>query len=144
MKEKTDKILTFGLLGIAILAIVFAFFFALNTTSNSGLFDIAFWMIVCMIGVSIIAALFFLFKSLYEKGNLVKFFIGLAAVVVVLLGLYFISSGNDVPATLLEKNNLTEASSKWIGAVSYLVYIIVIGAAALIVYAEVSKSIKKK
>ena len=75
MKEKTDKLLTLVMLLIGVLCAVFAFFFALKAETNpgSGLWDIVFFVLVAMIAISIIAALIFMFKSLAEKGNLLKF-----------------------------------------------------------------------
>lgn len=146
MKEKTDKLLTLVMLLIGVLCAVFAFFFALKAETNpgSGLWDIVFFVLVAMIAISIIAALIFMFKSLAEKGNLLKFFIGLIAVVAIIFVLYLISKGSDIPATMLDRYGATETTSKWIGAFCYLVYILVIGAACAILYTEIAKSFKKK
>ena len=65
-------------------------------------------------------------------------------VVVVLVVSYLLSKGNDVTLALMEKNNITESTSKLIGACCIVVYILVIGAAASILYTEVAKLIKKK
>ncbi|MCQ2294648.1 MAG: hypothetical protein MJZ67_03245 [Bacteroidales bacterium] len=146
MKEKTDKLLTLAMLIIGILCAVFAVVFALNVDTNpqSGMFDIVFWLLVGFIGVSVIAAIFFLFKSLAENGKLGKFFILLAGCAALVVALFFLSKGTDVSAALLEKNNLTETGSKMIGACCYLVYLIVIAATAAIVFVEIANSIKKK
>ena len=146
MKEKTDKMLTLVMLLLGVLCAVFAFFFAVNVETNpqSGLFDIVFWILVAMIAVSIVAALIFMFKSLAEKGKLLKFFLGLIAVVAVLFVLYLLSNGSDISAGMLDRYGATETTSKWIGAFCYLVYILVIGAACAILYTEIAKSFKKK
>ena len=142
MKEKTDKIFTLAMLGLGILCAVFAFLFAKNT-ANSGLFDIIYWVLAGFIGLSILAAIFFMFKSLYSKGNLVKFFIGVAAVAALFVVLYLIS-GNEISIGWLENHGATEKTSKMIGALCYVVYLCVIGAIGLIAVTEVVKSIKKK
>jgi len=150
MKEKTDKILTLALLGLAIVSTVFAVIFALNTVTNSSMFDIAFWLVVLMIGVSLAAIVVFLCKKLGERfkseqGYLKKFLVLCGLIIAVLVVSFLLASGSDVPAALLDKNNLTQGSSKLIGAACILCYIIVFGAALAILYAEVSpKSNKKK
>ena len=101
MKEKTDKLLTLALLGLAIVATVFAFIFALNTVSNSAMFDIAFWLLVIMIGFSLLAIVVFLCKKLAgrfktEKGYLKKFLILVALIVVLLVVAFLLAKGTDV------------------------------------------------
>ena len=131
---------------VGVLCAVFAFFFALKveTNPNSGLWDIVFFVLVAMIAVSVIAAIIFMFKSLAEKGKLVKFFIGLIAIVAIIFVLYLLSSGTDISASMLDKYGATQTTSKWIGAFCYIVYILVIGAACAILYTEIAKSFKKK
>ncbi len=147
MKEKTDKILTLALLALAIVTTVFAFVFALNTVNNSGMFDIAFWLLVIMIGFSILAIVVFLCKKLLdrfksEKGYLVKFLLLIALIVVLLVVSFVLAKGGDVD---LVKYGITEGTSKLIGAACILSYIIVIGAALAILVTEVMpKSNKKK
>lgn len=148
MKEKTDKIMTLALLGLAVLATVFALVFALDIEKFSGMFDVAYWMLVILVVVSIAAILVFLVKKLggrfkSEPGYLKKFLILIGIIVVVCVVSFLLAKGNDVSAVLLEKNNLTESASKLIGACCILVYILVIAAAASIVYVEVAK-LKKK
>ena len=150
MKEKTDKILTLALLGLAIIATVFAFVFALNTVNNSGMFDIAFWMLAIFIAIALCAIIVFLIKKLAsrfkdEPGYLKKFLVLVGVILAVLVVSFLLSRGNDVNPALLDKHDLTEGASKFIGAACILVYIIVIGAALSIVVTEVMpKSNKKK
>lgn len=149
MKEKTDKILTLALLGLGVLATVFAIIFALDIEKFSGMFDIAYWLMLILVVVSIAAILVFLIKKLgdrfkSEPGYLKKFLILIGIIVVVCLASFLLAKGNDVSAVLLEKNNLSESASKLIGACCIMVYILVIAAAAAIVYVEVAKLSKKK
>ncbi|MBR3725623.1 MAG: hypothetical protein IKN11_09585 [Bacteroidales bacterium] len=147
MKEKTDKLLTLALLGLAIVATVFAFIFALNTVSNSAMFDIAFWLLVIMIGFSLLAIVVFLCKKLAgrfktEKGYLKKFLILVALIVVLLVVAFLLAKGTDVD---IVKYGISEGTSKLIGAACILVYLIVIGAALAILVTEIMpKSNKKK
>jgi hypothetical protein len=62
---------------------------------------------------------------------------------VVLAVSYLLAKGNDVTPALMEKFNVTEGTSKLIGAACILVYILVIGSAASILYTEIAKLIKK-
>lgn len=146
MKEKTDKLLTLVLLLIGVVCTVFTCLFAIKAETNpgSGLWDIVFFVLIAMTAVSIIAALVFVFKGMAEKGNLLKFFIGIVAVAAIIFVLYLLSSGNDISAAMLDKYGSTESASKWIGAFCYLVYILVIFAACAIIYTEIAKSFKKK
>ena len=144
MKEKTDKLLTLVMLLLGVLCAVFAFMFALDNTKFTGMFDIVYWILVALIVVSVIAIVYFLFKRIIKNGKLVKFLIGCAAIAAVIIVLFLLSKGTDISDAFLERNNVTQATSKWIGAASYAVYLLVIGAACAIVYVEVAKSFKKK
>ena len=102
-----------------------------------------------MVVISIIGILGFalmkLIKNFKEnpkqaKKTLLIFAIAIVAVVVSFL----LATGTDVSQALLDKNNLTVGTSRWIGAAVVLVYIMVIAAALAIVYVECSKLFKKK
>lgn len=146
MKEKTDKIMTLALLGLAIVMTAIAFVFALNT-SNGGMFDLAFWLLIAMMVVAIGAIALFLVKKLAErfateKGYLKKFLLLVAIVVVLLLLAYLLATGNDVD---IVKYGITEGTSKLIGAACILCYLLCIGAVAAIVVVEcLPKTNKKK
>lgn len=144
MKEKTDKLLTLVMLLLGVLCAVFAFFFAIDNVKFTGMFDIVFWVLVALIAVSVIAMIYFLFKRIITNGKLVKFLIGCLAIAAVIVVLFLLSKGTDVSDTMLDRNGVTQATSKWIGAACYAVYLLVIGAACAIVYVEVAKSFKKK
>ena len=157
MKEKTDKLITLCGLGVAIIATVLAILFAMNNggvkelaaVKANGLFDATFWILVCLIAISLLAIVWFLVKALAkhfaeDKGYWKKFLGIVLAIVVVCVLAFVISKGNDVSLALMEKQNITESTSKLIGAACYVVYILVIAAAVAIVYTEVAKSFKKK
>ena len=156
MKEKTDKLITFCGLGIALLCFVLAIIFAMNNggvkdlaaVQAGGLFDTIYWILIAMIAISIIAILVFLCLKLANRfksvpGYAKKFFIILAVAVVVCLAAFLLAKGNDVTPALMEKSGTTEGTSKLIGAACWMVYILVIGAAVAIIYSEVSKLFKK-
>ncbi len=160
MKEKTDKLLTLVLLGVSLITAVFAVIFALQSDSKhvmdgirelgnnfSGMFDVAFWILVILLAIAICAIVVFLVKKLAsrfkdEPGYLKKFLLLIGIIVVLLVVSFLLAKGTDVD---IVKYNITEGTSKLIGAACILVYIIVIGAALSILVTEVMpKSNKKK
>ena len=156
MKEKTDKLITLVGLGIAVVCTLLTIAFAMNNggvkelsaVRANGLFDITYWILVCFVVISIAAIVYFLVIKLAarfkeDSGYLKKFLILVGIVVVVLLVSYLLSRGNDVTPALMEKFNVTQGTSKLIGAACILVYILVIGSAASILYTEIAKLIKK-
>lgn len=149
MKEKTRKLITIICLGLSIVASIFAIIFALDNEKNSGMYDIAYGITFAFVVLSVIAILAFVllqffknFKDDRKKAIKAIAIIGLA--ILVCLVSFLLATGTDVSQALLDKNNLTVSTSKWIGAACILVYILVIGAALSIVYVEVSKLFKKK
>ncbi|MBP3763597.1 MAG: hypothetical protein J6I49_06960 [Bacteroidales bacterium] len=157
MNEKTDKLITFVGLGIALLCTVLAIVFAMNNggvkdlwaVNQGGLFDAVYWILVCLVAISIIAIVIFLFVKLANRfktvpGYAKKFFIILGVAIVACVAAFLLAKGNDVTPALMERQDISEGTSKFIGAACILVYILVIGAACCIVFAEVSKSLKKK
>ena len=156
MKEKTDKLITLLGLGIAVVCTVLAIVFAMNNggvkelsaVQANGLFDAVFWILVCFVVLAIAAILVFLVVKLAnhfkeDPGYLKKFLLLCGIVVVVVVVSYLLSKGNDVTPALMEKNNISEGTSKLIGAACWMVYILVIGAACSILYTEIAKLFKK-
>lgn len=156
MKEKTDKLITLLGLGIAVVCTILAIVFAMNNggvkelaaVQQNGLFDAVYWILICFVAVAIAAIIFFLIVKLAnnfkeQPGYWKKFLLLVAIVVVVCVVSYVLSKGNDVTLALMEKNNISESTSKLIGAACWMVYILVIGAAVSIVYTEVAKLFKK-
>ena len=160
MKEKTDKILTLVLLGVSLITAVFAVIFALQSDSKhlmdgirelgnnfSGMFDVAYWILVILLAIAICAIVVFLVKKLAlrfkeEPGYLKKFLLLIAIIVGLLVVSFLLAKGGDVD---LVKYDITEGTSKLIGAACIMVYIIVIGAALAILVTEIMpKSNKKK
>ena len=156
MKETTRKLVMWCGIGVALLCTLLTIIFAINNggvkeldaVKANGAFDATFWILVCLIAVSLIAIVVFLIKKLAnnfkEQPGYWKKFLGLvAAVVVVCLAAFLLSKGNDVSPALMEKHNVTVGVSKLIGAACIIVYILVAGAAVAIVYSEIAKSFKK-
>ena len=156
MKETTRKLIQWGVLGIACLCGILAIVFPLVNDEMKYLsdiqvswpFDLTYWILVLLIVASIAAIVVFLCVKLADRfksvpGYAKKFFIILGVAVVVCLVSFLLSKGNDVTPAMMEKFNVTEGVSKLIGAACILVYILVIGSAISIVYAEIAKSLKK-
>lgn len=156
MKESTRKLITWAGIIIAGICTVLSIIFAMNNgdvkelsaVQANGLFDATFYILLCLIAVSVIAILVFvcigLGKKFSEDKGYWKKFLGIVAAIVVVCVLAFVlSKGNDVSPALMEKHDVTEATSKLIGAACYMVYILVIVAAVAIVYTAIAKSFKK-
>ena len=156
MKDSTRKLITWVGLGIAIICTVLSFIFAANNggvkdlaeVKMGGLFDATFYILVCLMAVSIIAILWFLVLKLAknfkeQKGYAGKFLMLVGIIVAVCLVSFLLSSGNDVSPAIMEKFNISEGTSKLIGAACIMVYILVIAAAVSIVYTAIAKSLKK-
>ena len=156
MKESTRKLITWLGLGVAILATVLSIIFAMNNggikdlaeVKVGGLFDATFYILLCLVIVSIAAIVAFLCLKLAknfkeQKGYAGKFLLLVGIVVAVCLVSFLLSSGNDVSPAIMEKFNISEGTSKLIGAACIMVYILVIAAAVSIVYTAITKSLKK-
>ena len=156
MKESTRKLIMWCGIGVALICTVLTIIFAINNggvkeldaVKANGAFDATFYILLALVCISLVAIVFFLVKKLaanfrQQKGYATKFLILVGVIVVVCLAAFLLSSGTDVSKALMEKHDVTEATSKLIGAACIMVYILVIGAAAAIVYSEVAKSLKK-
>lgn len=147
MKEKTDKLITWVVLGIAILASIFAIAFATNT-QNEGMFNIAYWITFIFVIISVLGMIAFFIlrfvKNFQENpAKAKKTLIVLGIAIAVILVAFLLSSGVDVPKAMLDKNGVSEGASKWIGAGAITVYILVFAAITSIIYVECAKMLKK-
>lgn len=130
---------------IATLGYAFTFKKDLPLTEQAGamtFWNIAYWITFIMIVISALGIVVFLVKQIIEekqKGIIIIF----AATVVALIVSYLCASGTDIPQSVFEKTNTDYGSSKRIGAGLYTVYILFFGVILSIIYAEISKLIKK-
>ncbi len=142
MQEKSNKIILFAVLAVAIIASVFAVLFAAN--GKGGMFDVASVIVYCLVGIAIVAALATFVKLLWtNKKSFFKTLIVAAILCVIFAIAWILSSGTDVSATMLEKFDITESGSKLVGAACISVYILFFASILSIVYVEVAKLIKK-
>ncbi|MCF0211654.1 MAG: hypothetical protein HUK17_01990 [Bacteroidales bacterium] len=143
MKEKTQKLITWLCLGIAILGSIFAIIFAMDTEKFAGMFNIAYIILFVFVGIALLAMLGYRVLSLCKGGSR-GLLIGLGCLIVVAVVAFLLSSGNDISEVVMEKNSITEGTSKIIGAGCYMVYILLAVTIIAMLYVEVSKLIKKK
>lgn len=157
MKEKSDKILTLVMLGVALLATVFAVLFAIDNGGKDsleglvrpGTFDFAYIILMCLVGAAILGIVCFLVIKLVNRfmsdsKYWIKFVTVLAICVAVVVVSFLLSSGSDVPAEFLEKNETSEGVSKLIGTACIMVYILAAGSIISILFTEVAKTFKKR
>ena len=157
MKEKSDKILTLVMLAVALLATVFAILFAIDNGSKDsleglvrpGTFDIAYIILMCLVGAAILGIVCFLVVKLVNRfmsdGKYwIKFVTVLAICVAVVVVSYLLSNGSDVPTEFLEKNETSVSVSKLIGTACIMVYILAAGSIISILFTEVAKTFKKR
>ncbi len=149
MKKEKRPILI-GALVIAVLACIAALCYAITFDKNmpieeqsmaSVFWSIAYWTAFVLIVCSALTGVVFLLKD--AIGVKARFLVILAATIVVFFVSFFVASGTDLPATLFEKTGTALSASKWISAGLYTVYLLFAGVILSLLYAEVSKLIKK-
>ena len=88
-------------------------------------------------------ALGFIIKGFMENPkNQMKIIIAFAAMLILLVGSYLLSSGTDIPAELFEKTGSNYGNSKLIGGSIYAVYVLMIGVLLAALYSEIAKKLK--
>lgn len=142
MLEKTRKLIQWICLGIAILGSLSAILFAMNQAKFSGMYNVAYGILLLCCAFAIVAILFFLIKATI-KGGRKGLLIGLGLMIVVALVAFLLSKGSDLSNAVLEKYDVTEGTSKLIGAGCIMTYIIFAVTCISIVYVEVAKAFKK-
>lgn len=143
MKEKTRKIIQWTALVVAIIGAICAILFAIDQTKFSGMFNVAYVICLCLAIVSLLAMVVSLIIRIV-KGEGKGFLIGLCLLAVVIGVSFLLSSGTDLSDAFLVKNGATQATSKWVGASCYAVYILAGACVLAVIYVEVSQLFKKK
>ncbi|MBP5759664.1 MAG: hypothetical protein J6W45_09705 [Bacteroidales bacterium] len=163
MQEKTRKIILIAMLAIAVIAGVFAVLFAANMpdkdnltpdayeqamNSINPLFSTAAYILYIIILVAVVAILIFALWQLLknfkdDRKKAIKTVLIIVVMLVVFLVSWLIARGDDVPAKLLAKAQMGEGGSKLVGAACISVYILFFASLLSIIYAEVSKLLKK-
>ncbi len=149
MKKEKRPVLIIALI-IAILACISAICYALifkddapvsEQGTASMFWGISYWTAFVLGALSFAGIIVFLaIDAVRAKA---RFLIILAAIIVVFFVSYFMASGVDISEALFEKTGTAMSTSKWIGAGMYTVYALFAGVILSLIYAEVSKLIKK-
>lgn len=142
MQEKTRKLVMWISLAVACINAICAIMFAANQEKFGGLFDVAFWVLLCYVVVSLLVWLFYGIISVTKKPKKAGIFAGIVVVVIVVsivLGL----TDAAMPTELLLRYNVSESSAKLIAIACYVTYIAVFGALILMIYSAISKALKK-
>lgn len=141
MLEKLRKTIMWCSLCVAIVVSVLAILFAANQTKFGWAFDVAFWVLICYIVLSLLVWLFYGIISLKDKPKKTIIFAG--AIIVVAVAAVLLALGDTMPQEILMKYNTSEKTAKLIAIACYATYITVIGALVLMIYSAISKSFKK-
>lgn len=99
--------------------------------SDAGI-DGGLWITYIALGIAAIATLAFSLQGLTKKS-----LIALGAFVVLIAVAYMLDGGTVQPGW-----NVSESTSKWIGAGLILMYISLIGAVGMIIYGEITRMFK--
>lgn len=145
MQEKTKKLITIIMLVLALIGSAFAIYYAFIDQENVSMFWAAYWLTLALAFIAIILIAAFFFKSIFSSTKkLITFFVSLAVVIGVVIGLYFIAPGtSNVTLDTISAYEVTEPVAKFVETAIYLVYALVIASALSIVYVECSKAFKK-
>ena len=126
---------------VAVVVSVIAILFAANQTKFGWAFDVAFWVLICYIVLSLLVWLFYGIISLKDKPKKTIIFAG--AIIVVVVASVLLALGDTMPQDMLMKYNTSDKTAKLIAIACYATYITVIGALVLMIYSAISKSFKK-
>jgi hypothetical protein len=129
-------------LAVAIIIAVCAILFAANQEKFGGLFDVAFWVLLCYVAVSLIVWLFYGIISVTKKPKKAGIFAGIVVAVIV-IGIVLGLTDAAMPTELLLKYKVSLTSAKLIAIVCYITYVTVLGALCLMIYSAISKALKK-
>lgn len=141
MLEKLRKTIMWASICVAVVVSVIAILFAANQTKFGWAFDVAFWVLICYIVLSLLVWLFYGIISLKDKPKKTIIFAG--AIIVVVVASVLLALGDTMPQDMLMRYNTSEKTAKLIAIACYATYITVIGALVLMIYSAISKSFKK-
>ena len=141
MQESTRKIMMWCSLGVAVIVSILAVLFAANQESFGWAFDVAFWVLICYVALSLIIWLFYGILSLKDKPKKTIIFAG--AIVVVLVAAVLLTLGDTMPQEMLLRYETSEKTAKLIAIACYTTYFVVIGALVMLLWSVISKSFKK-
>ncbi len=141
MQEKTKKFVTLISLTVAVIIAILAILFASNQTKFGWAFDVAFWVLLCYVALSLIIWLFYGIISVTKKPKKAGVFAGI--VIVVIVAAIVLALGDKMPTDFLLRYETSESAAKLIAIACYITYITVIGALVLMIYSAITKALKK-
>jgi uncharacterized protein (DUF58 family) len=141
MQEKSKKLVTLISLTVAVIIAILAILFAANQTKFGWAFDVAFWVLLCYVALSLIIWLFYGIISVTKKPKKAGVFAGI--VVAVIVAGIVLALGDKMPTDFLMRYNTSESAAKLIAIACYITYITVLGALVLMIYSAITKALKK-
>ena len=141
MQEKTRKLLMSCSLIVAGIVSIFAILFAFNQTTFGWAFNVAFWVLICYVALSLLIWLFYGILSL--KGKPKKTLIFAVTIIVVLVASVLLSLGDTMPQEMLLRYESTEKTAKLIAIACYITYFTIGGAVVMLLWSIISKQFKK-
>ena len=119
-----------------------------NHIQGEGYYNILYVLLLCLIGVSVLAMLAFWVLNQVEKfmsdsKYWIKFLVVISICVVVCVVSFLLSSGDDIAIEFLQKFEVTPGISRLIGAACIMCYFLVAGACVSMIYTWIAKIFKK-
>ena len=127
---------------VGVLSVIGIIFGLMIISGNEGMIDNMLYVTYATLALILALVLIFVIKGLFE-GDIKKTLLSVGAFLVILFIAYAMSSGTDLDLTpFLDKGmDVTEATSKYVGAGLYAFYFLAIIAIGAMVYANVKKLI---
>lgn len=120
---------------------IFAILFAANQQTFGWAFNVAFWVLICYVALSLLIWLFYGILSLKDKPK--KTLIFAVAIIVVLVASFLLSLGDSMPQEMLLRYESTEKTAKLIAIACYITYFTIGGAVVMLLWSIISKQFKK-
>lgn len=141
MVDKLSKYCKYGLLGLMLLNVIFAFIVMISGQESVGT---AMVFSYCMLGLTVVAILFAPIYGIIINPKSVKsigLYIAIAAVIALLS--FLLSKGSTLPTEYLESMKITEGVESFVDFFMVFVYIVIGATVAAVIYSAVSKLINK-
>ena len=120
---------------------IFVILFAFNQTTFGWAFNVAFWVLICYVALSLLIWLFYGILSLKDKPK--KTLIFAVTIIVVLVASVLLSLGDTMPQEMLLRYESTEKTAKLIAIACYITYFTIGGTVVMLLWSIISKQFKK-
>ena len=127
---------------VGVLAVIGIIFALMIITGNDGMIDNMLYVTYTVLAIILALVLVFVLKGLFQ-GDIKKTLFSVGAFLIVLFIAYAMSSGTDLDLTPFTDKGMevTESTSKYVGAGLYAFYALAIIAILTMVYANIKKLI---